>query len=229
MEPTAAPNPPVEPPPRAFTQGVGTVYQFTGVLLFLSMMAVCCASGLMSMETAKRDDLVRIGWHLPLPGSPLYSAQKAISVSLTLAVGWGVALATIGLGLQGQRRHSPTAAIIASGAGVLCWLYHAAFFAIVLKSVGLTLVCLILLLIFVGLFALAIAAWREMRRDPPPANLTILPPGYKIPYSHMHEDSPEVRYAAEMEQRRQRLEVQKKELEAMEERIKNNKYKRGEQ
>lgn len=181
------------------------------------------------METAKRADLAEVGWHLPLPGSPFYSGQKAISVSLTLAVGWGVALATIGLGLQGQRRRAPDGALVASGLGVLCWVFHAVFFAFELRSVGLTLVCLVLLVIFIGLFALAVGAWREMRVNPPPVDLTILPPGYKIPYSHMHEESPEVRYAAEMEQRRRRLEVQKKELEALEERIKNNKYKRGEQ
>jgi hypothetical protein len=228
MDSSVSPTSPTEPPPRAFTQGVGTVYQFVGVLLFLVMMSVCCGSGLMSMETAKREDLASVGWVLPLPGSPLYSAQKAISVAVTVAVGLGVALAAIGLGLQGMRRRSPYGATLISGVGMIFWLLHAVFFAVVLGSITLTLVCSLLLLLFIGLFGLAIAAWLEMRKNPPPDDLADLPPGYKVLYSHMHEDPPEVRYAAEMEQRRRKLAVQQKELEAMEERIKNNKYKRGE-
>jgi hypothetical protein len=48
----------------------------------------------------------------------------------------------------------------------------------------------------------------------------VLPPDYKIPYSHQHEDPPEVRLAAELEQRRQRLAVQQKELEEFEKKLK---------
>jgi hypothetical protein len=59
-----------------------------------------------------------------------------------------------------------------------------------------------------------------MRRDPPPADMEILPADYKVPYSHYHEDPPEVRLAAELEQRRRRLAVQQKELEMLEEKLK---------
>jgi hypothetical protein len=62
---------------------------------------------------------------------------------------------------------------------------------------------------------LAIQAFREMRKNPPPAGHDVLPPGYKIPYSHYHADPPEVRLAAELAQRRERLAVQQKELEAL--------------
>ncbi len=229
MDPSVAPpSPDPTPPPRAFTQGVGTVYQFTGVTLFLATMAICCGSGLMSMDTAKREDLARIGWHVFGQNRPLYSAQKGISVAATVAVGLGVSLAAVGLGLQGTRPHSAQGATLVSGIGTLFYLFHAIFFAVVLRSIGLTLVCAVLSLAFGGLLALAIGAWREMRLNPPPADLTILPPDYKVPYSHMHDEAPEVRYAAELEQRRRRLEVQQKEIEAMEARIRNNRYKRGE-
>jgi hypothetical protein len=67
---------------------------------------------------------------------------------------------------------------------------------------------------------MSIVAWREMRNSPPPTGYEILPADYKIPYSHYHADPPEVRLAAEIEQRRQRLAVQKKELEMLEEKIK---------
>ncbi len=229
MDPSVAPpSPQSTPPPRAFTQGVGTVYQVVGVTLFLAMMALCCGSGLMSMDTAKREDLASVGWHLFGPDGSLYSAQKGISVAVTVAIGLGMALAAVGLGLQGTRPRSPQGAVLVSGIGTAFWLFHAIFFAVVLHSIALTLVCLVLLALFGGLLGLAIGAWRDMRLNPPPADLTDLPPGYKVPYSHMHEEPPEVRYAAELEQRRRRLEVQQKEIEVMEARIRNNKYKRGE-
>ena len=60
--------------------------------------------------------------------------------------------------------------------------------------------------------------------NPPPAGLSILPEGYQIPYSHLHQDPPEVRLAKELEDRRRKLEIQQKELEALEERIKKHRY-----
>jgi hypothetical protein len=70
------------------------------------------------------------------------------------------------------------------------------------------------------LFGLSVGAVREMSRNPPPAGHEILPGDYKIPYSHYHDDPPEVRLAAELDQRRQRLAVQQKELEMLEEKLK---------
>jgi Skp family chaperone for outer membrane proteins len=49
-----------------------------------------------------------------------------------------------------------------------------------------------------------------------------LPAGYKLPYSHLHKDPPEVRLAAELEQRRERLAVQQKELEMLEAKLKRS-------
>ncbi|MBC8104955.1 MAG: hypothetical protein H7Z14_00060, partial [Anaerolineae bacterium] len=68
----------------------------------------------------------------------------------------------------------------------------------------------------------------EMWRDPPPKGIEVLPEDYKVPYSHMHQDPPDVRYAAELQQRRERLEIQRKELEALEERIKRRMKQNGE-
>jgi hypothetical protein len=65
-------------------------------------------------------------------------------------------------------------------------------------------------------------------RDPPPPELEILPADYKVPYSHYHEDPPEVRLARELEQRRQRLAVQQKELELLEEKLKRKLQQSGE-
>src|SRR5215203_3202392 len=111
MDQISPPNPANEirqkegPPPRAFTQGVGTLYQFVGVTLFVASMLVCCGSSLVSKNVAERHDLMAVGWEVPLPGGAyFYSAQRAITVSLLLAVFFGIALAGIGLGLQAQGR-----------------------------------------------------------------------------------------------------------------------------
>jgi len=52
-------KPQLEPPPRAFTQGVGTVFQFAGGILFIALSLACCGSGLLGKETWKREDLMR--------------------------------------------------------------------------------------------------------------------------------------------------------------------------
>src|SRR5436190_1557544 len=87
-------------PPRAFTQGVGTVFQFVGVTLFLVLMFVCCASGLLSPQTAIRKDLSNLGWpHSVAPGSTAtYSVPKAMTLSLAFGVFCGIAMAGLGLG-----------------------------------------------------------------------------------------------------------------------------------
>src|SRR5690349_13405771 len=99
MQDAASPNKPMDvPPPRAFTQGVGTVFQFVGVILFVASMFVCCGSSLVSKEVAQRHELTLIGWSFETGGggTVFYSAQRAISVSVTLAVFFGLALAGIG-------------------------------------------------------------------------------------------------------------------------------------
>ena len=69
------------------------------------------------------------------------------------------------------------------------------------------------------MLALAVGALREMLGNPPPSGHELLPLDYKVPYSHLHADPPEVRLARELEERRQRLAVQQKELEMLEEKI----------
>jgi len=126
----------------------------------------------------------------------------------------------IGLGLQAQRRLAPWAGVAVCAAAVVFWGVHTVFAAQKLRSVTLTAVGFVLFSLFSVLTGLAVAALREMRRTPPPAGLEILPADYKVPYSHLHEDPPEVRLARELEQRRERLAVQQKELEMLEGRLK---------
>jgi hypothetical protein len=198
------------------------VFQWLGVTLFVLMMFVCCASSLLSKDTATKNDLRSIGWHLlgDAPSAPWYSAQLAITLSVTVGVFFGMALAGVGLGLQAQSPRSANGAVILATIGTAFWTVQTLLFATALKSISLTLITGALALIFLACLIFAIAAWREMRRDPPPAELGVLPKDYVVPYSHMHKDPPEVRLAAELEQRRQKLAVQQKELEMLEEKLK---------
>ncbi|MBA3273972.1 MAG: hypothetical protein H0T11_08905 [Chthoniobacterales bacterium] len=209
------------PPPRAFSQGVGTVFQFVGVILFLSMMFTCCGSGLLSREWATRDELQRVGWQFGSDDQtrPAYSAQRAVSLGVTCGVFFGIALAGVGLGLQAERRAAAFAAVALTLVGAGFWTFQAVFSVQFAHSYLLIALVLLLALIFLFLLGLSLFAAREMWQNPPPAGHDVLPDGYKIPYSHYHDDPPEVRLAAELETRRERLSVQQKELEALERKI----------
>jgi hypothetical protein len=166
-----------------------------------------------------RTQLTNIGWGRGADGAPVYSAQRATTVSILAAVFFGIALAGIGLGLQAQNRHAPPLAGFAAGIATLFWLLQTIFFAQVLHSIALSAICGLLTLLFVALLALSLGAIREFRKSPPPVGIEILPADYQVPYSHLHQDPPEVRLAKELEQRRQKLEVQQKELEMLEEKL----------
>ena len=211
-----------EPPPRAFTQGVGTVFQFAGVMLFLGMMGVCCLSSLLSSEVASRADRMQIGWHFPgdPADAPTYSYARAMTLSVAFGVFFGMAMAGVGLGLQAQRKASPWVGVVVTGFGTIFWIAQMVFAIHPLGSVWLTLLALLFAVFFGGMLSLAIGALKEMLRTPPPADHEILPSDYKVPYSHMHQDPPEIRLAQELQQRRERLAVQQKELEMLEEKLK---------
>jgi hypothetical protein len=183
-------------------------------------MFVCCGSSLISKSVAERRDLMAVGWNLPLPGGPrLYSAQRAITVSLLVTVFCGIALAGLGLGLQAQGRRAPVGAVAVTTFATAFWAMHAVFFATQLRSVAFAGVAAGLAVCFGVLAGFATSSWREMRRNPPPPGHEVLPADYKVPYSHLHEDPPEVRLARELEQRRERLEVEQKELQMLEDRL----------
>src|SRR5207247_1572140 len=109
--------------------------------------------------------------------------------------------------------------VILTGFAAIFWIVQTIFFVQILHSVVLAILCGAIALMFAVLLGLSVSALGEMRCDPPPVGQEVLPPGYKIPYSHLHEDPPEVRLARELDQRRQRLAVQQKELEMLEEKL----------
>jgi len=189
------------------------------------MSLACCGSGLLGKETWKREDLMRVGWHLPgdAADQPSYSAQRATSVALVGGIGFALAVAGLGLGLQATRKSAASVAVVVTLVGLIFWIIHGVFFVQVMRAWMLAVIAFVLVSIYGVFFALAIAAWREMRRDPPPTGHEVLPEGYKIPYSWYHEDPPEVRLERELEQRRERLAVQQKELDMMEEKLRKEK------
>jgi lysylphosphatidylglycerol synthetase-like protein (DUF2156 family) len=190
---------------------VGTVFQVVGVVLFITSMFICCASSLVSKDVATQTSLNNIGWSH-------YSAQLAVTVSLVASVFVGIALATLGLGLQAQNRRAPTLALMTVAFGVAFWLLQVVFFITVHLLLMLA-ISAVLCLLFVPMLILAIGAWREMRRNPTPVGFEILPSDYKVPYSHLHQDPPEVRLERELQSRKERLAVQQKELQLLEEKL----------
>jgi hypothetical protein len=226
--PDASPTPDA-PPPRAFTQGVGLVFQFVGVLMFLVMFFICCGSSLLSKDWATRSELTQIGWGTASPSAstgasrqPAYSAQQALTISVFAGVLFGMALAGAGLGMQSGSRVAAPGAVVVTLLGTAFWLVHTIFAATAARSVLFALIAGGLTFLFAVLLAFALNAFVEMRKNPPPPGHEVLPAGYKIPYSHYHDDPPEVRLAAELAQRRERLAVQQKELEALEQKIKRS-------
>src|SRR5437763_10657591 len=102
------------PPPFAFTQGVGTVFQFVGVGLFLISMFICCCTSLLSKDAATHSGLTSVGWHRAIdpPDQPFYSAQRALTITLPASLVFGMALAALGLGLQAANRTAPGIAMV---------------------------------------------------------------------------------------------------------------------
>lgn len=150
------------PPPRAFTQGVGTVFQFVGVGLFVISMFICCSSSLLSKDVATRSSLTTIGWHRTgdPADQPSFSAQRAITIALPVAVCYGMTLAAVGLGLQSDSRPAPTAAVAINALAIIFWLVQLVFF-ISLIWIVMSLLCLALMIVAGLLFMLSIGAWRD--------------------------------------------------------------------
>ncbi|HEV2295317.1 MAG TPA: hypothetical protein VGR35_15805 [Tepidisphaeraceae bacterium] len=190
------------------------------MLLFIATSFTCCGSGLLSREWATQPQFAAEGLRLSPGEPPVYSVGQAITICLFCGVFFGIACAALGLGLQAENRRAPMGALIVTGVAAIFFVAHGWFAAVYIDSALLVVMLIGAAIAFLSLFALAVTAAREMRRNPPPPRHEVLPADYKIPYSHYHIDPPEVRLAAELEQRRQRLAVQQKELEMLEERLK---------
>ena len=215
--PPATPPPP-SPPPRAFSQGVGTLFQTVGATLFLAFTFFCCGSALTSKEWATRPDRERVGWR-SASGRVVYSERDWAIATVSGGVLAGLGLAGVGLGLQADKRRAGVAGVPLTAVATLFWIVQAAFAAHALGSLFFTAICSLLAVLSGILVAFAVGALRELVRNPPAAGYDVLPAEFQTPFSHLHQDSPEARLAGEIAQRRRRLEVEQKELESLERRL----------
>lgn len=145
---------------------------------------------------------------------------------VSLNVG-GLALAVFGLGLQSDRRRAAwgTVASVAALtgtlllAGVWLWTGEATLNARIWHAIA--------LLVTLLLWLFVIPALRQVLANPPPADVDVLPPDYKIPYSIYHDDPPEVRKAKEIARRKAQLEAERQELERLERELKERRGESG--
>jgi hypothetical protein len=221
MEPDAVnPTPDAPPPPRAFAQGTGVLLQAVGMMLFMTTCCVCSTSFLwdpiqspsqaIEQSTAAPGDMFRD------PG------RTGHMLTLMVATVGGLALAGFGLGLQSDHRRAATGALIScaamlvvlSAAGFGLWMGETTWAVRIWHAV--------LSLVTVITSGFVITAWRQVRRQPPPDDVDIVPPGTKIPYSFYHDDPPEVRLQKELDGRRARLEQEQRELDEMQKKLDND-------
>ena len=155
---------PTPPPPHAFTQGVGTVFQFVGVTLFVISMFTCCSTSLLSKDTATHSGLTAIGWHRAgdAPDQPAYSAQRALTITLPASLVYGMALAALGLGLQAANRKATFAAVTLNLLSVIFWIVQLVFF-VSIKWISLSMICTAMVMLATGLALLSVGAVRDMR------------------------------------------------------------------
>lgn len=209
--PATQPEPGPTPPPRAFAQGTGLVLQSVGFAMFLLTCCVCSTSFLWDTRPTRDQVLREVGQHGL--GDTLHDPAK-LGVALTILsanVG-GLALAALGLGLQSDRRLAAPGAVAAAGLTLAAQLGAAASLWSGPAPAGIRIANALFLIVLIVLLGFTITAHRQVRREPPPPDIDIVPPGKKIPYSFYHEDPPEVRLARELEQRRAKLDAEKKEL-----------------
>jgi len=206
-------------PPRAFAQGTGILLQFVGVTMFLMTCCVCSTSFLWDpvQSPVKALDLMS---HDPASVVADPAKRSAAIMIVAMSLG-GLALASFGLGLQADRSRAGAGAFITTlllflvliSVGVGLWRGNAGM-PIRIFHLILTLTDLILL-------RFCLDAWRQVRKDPPPAAVDVIPPGKKIPYNFYHDDPPEVRLANEIAERRQTLAEEQAALDKLEKDLKN--------
>jgi hypothetical protein len=187
------------------------------MMLFLTTCCVCSTSFLwdpiQSPSQAIEQSAAAPSTMLDDPG------RTGHALTIMVATVGGLALAGFGLGLQSDHRRAGAGAVISclamllvlKFAGIGLWMGDATW-AVRIWHIVLTIITLI-----AGGFSLV--AWRQVRRQPPPTDVDIVPPGTKIPYSFYHDDPPEVRLQKELDDRRARLEQEQRELDEMQKKL----------
>jgi hypothetical protein len=207
------------PPPRAFAQGTGLLLQTIGALLLMTNCCVCSTAFMWDPQRppaaaqenlADEDALSKLRNMINEPG------RTGLMLTIVGSTVCGLGMMGFGLGLQSDRRRSAAGALVTCvlfmlimiAAGVGLWTGEATFTARVWQA--------ILAALGVMTTGFTFAAWREVRANPPPTGVDIIPPDFKIPYSVYHDDPPDVRLAKEIANRRAQLEAEQRELDQLE-------------
>jgi len=195
---TPPPAPKSEPPPRAFSQGTGLLMQVAGVLFFFLGCCACAGSGAWDPVPGRGQTYERIAENeaVTVTAARLFEepGRAGMLLSMIAASFGGLGLAGFGLGLQSDRAGAAggalavslamSALLLAGGAGL--WMSGRVGEPVEITRFGRVLLALspawparlvhgLATAVSLGITALAAGAWREHRRDPPPAGPQVLP------------------------------------------------------
>ena len=162
-------SPNSDPPPRAYSQVGGLLFQVVGVLVFLSTVFVWGTSSLLTNEWAARPELTQIGWHRAGDATtrPSYSARRALTLSVYAGILLGAALVGIGMALQAGRRAAPWIGLMIAAIGTIFWLVQVVFVMTIARSVIFAPIAIVLAILFAILCLVSLGAIRQMRRNQP--------------------------------------------------------------
>lgn len=153
-----------EPSPRSFCRATGLIFQTLGIVLALG---TCCWLPFTSCsDEGSRSINVAQVVSETLWDAPLDRIWATLAVALSFVS--GLALVTVGLGLQHERRSAARVAMALTAlAGLFYWCYLG--FAIFLfPAVGRIVIVFVMALLWTGCFLLAGASAGELKRHPPP-------------------------------------------------------------
>lgn len=191
-DPTPEPGPPVapaSPPPRAFAQGTGVLFQVVGFAMFVSTCCVCSAAGRWeapsrgaTIEKLKQDEplVITLRRMFDEPGA------AGLMLTVSFATVGGLAMMVFGLGLQSDKPNAAYAAVATCalltmmllGAAACLWIGESGWVSRLWNHA--------LAAVTMTLLGFAIAALRQIRRDPPPPGMDILPDDFEIPRGFGH-------------------------------------------
>jgi hypothetical protein len=194
---------------------VGVVLQAVGMMMFLATCCICSTSFLWNPILSPSEAIELTQSSQSKMSTPGDSGRTGVMLTVVTMTMGGLALATFGLGLQSDRREAALWAVITNvamtllfiAAGVALWMGDSTW-SVRIGHGAVLLISLILL-------GFTIAALREVRAAPPPADIDIIPQGTKIPYNFYHDDPPEVRLQKELDQRRAQLDHEQQELDQL--------------
>lgn len=158
-------SPTPEPSPRAFAIGTGAVFQTIGLLMVLA----ACIAWAISAFAIKSNTQPASKWSDFLREPYLASALLTLALAATL-IG-GLALLAVGVGLQGERRNSGRAAMIATGFVTTAYLLVSVLYVVGLQLYVRAIFFLLLGLASVVLFMLAGHSASILKKFPPPPGL----------------------------------------------------------